>query len=458
MAKNKKQQNQQLLSPENYIRQKARKLPVFECLINDEWNEIGTAQIVVSRSHVNGNLTFAMYLVDLLCLGVKDTFYQFNASEEDYNELLQEMEKTLKMNETDYALVHNIIFASNEFAAELGFKPHKDFTSVSQYLLEEDTDDIELIEIECGKNGKPMFIKTEQTTEADAARIIRQLEKAVGHGNFDVILGGDEYDEMEEDDERENEFNDMDKDEKIKLFRKLTAGNLDILTNDEKKQLIILTESIYSMDICDSNQVDYYLNRWSAESEMPIDEAEYTPEILGLEPGREITEAEEAELAELDYLINEKPRKVEKYLKELKKKWGNNPYLLSKELKYLELNEPKEYEKKLKEYGAQFGDYPLIKMEIHKHNVLNSAEPEKCEPIAFEEIFQSRKSITDTEMFEFQINKQITLIPRNNFNEFEAVYRLVDTLNLSDEYFNYLKTIIALTRINILKVHLETQD
>jgi hypothetical protein len=37
MAKKKQTQQVQQLSPENYIRQKARNLPVFECMINEDW-------------------------------------------------------------------------------------------------------------------------------------------------------------------------------------------------------------------------------------------------------------------------------------------------------------------------------------------------------------------------------------------------------------------------------------
>jgi hypothetical protein len=43
-----------------------------------------------------------------------------------------------------------------EFAEEYGFKPHEDFSKVAQYILEEDTESIELMDIECGKDGKSL--------------------------------------------------------------------------------------------------------------------------------------------------------------------------------------------------------------------------------------------------------------------------------------------------------------
>ena len=40
-----KKQNQspQILSPENYIRQRARNLPIFKCFVNEGWDEEGLA-------------------------------------------------------------------------------------------------------------------------------------------------------------------------------------------------------------------------------------------------------------------------------------------------------------------------------------------------------------------------------------------------------------------------------
>jgi len=74
MAKNKGKVIQ-MLSPENYIRKKARMLPIYECWLNNDWEVSGAASIIIARRHTNENITFYLYLVDLYCLGVKDSFY-----------------------------------------------------------------------------------------------------------------------------------------------------------------------------------------------------------------------------------------------------------------------------------------------------------------------------------------------------------------------------------------------
>ncbi len=199
MAKSKKGKVIPMLSPENYIRQRSRNLPVHECLITPDWEEDKKASIVITRKHTNGNFTVGFYLVDLLCLGVKDAHFKFNISEYEYNELLEYMNEDMDLERIDYPLAHNIIFAATEFAEEYGFKPHKDFTSTMQYFLEEDNEEVELMEIECGHEDQPMYVRGPYDSDAEVNRILAQLEKTAGEGNFTFI---DEMDDslFDEDD------------------------------------------------------------------------------------------------------------------------------------------------------------------------------------------------------------------------------------------------------------------
>ena len=77
MAKNKKKSANIAihLNDESYIKSgNARKLEILKCLINDDWQESGLAQIFILRVHKNANVTAGIYLVDTLCTGLKDSF------------------------------------------------------------------------------------------------------------------------------------------------------------------------------------------------------------------------------------------------------------------------------------------------------------------------------------------------------------------------------------------------
>lgn len=164
--KRKKSSTQQLLSPKKYILTRARSLPVYKCLINKDWKSGGLATITVTRKHTNGNITAGFFLVDLLAHGVKDTHFQFNEPERFFFESVYEQIPEDYLEEVPYALVHNIIYGASAFAGDYNIAQHHDF-SVTQYLLEEDTEDIEWIDIDFGIGGKPFFEITSDTDMED---------------------------------------------------------------------------------------------------------------------------------------------------------------------------------------------------------------------------------------------------------------------------------------------------
>lgn len=153
-----KENSSRQLSPEKYIRTRVRTLPIYKCLINSEWKESGLAAIIIARRHTTGNITLGIFLTDLYARGVKDTFFKFNISEDEFHQTAERASETNSI-EVEYPLAHNIIYGANEFAEEHGFRIHRDF-SLTQYILEEDTDEIEYIDIEFGKDGKPLVIDT----------------------------------------------------------------------------------------------------------------------------------------------------------------------------------------------------------------------------------------------------------------------------------------------------------
>ena len=144
------------LSPEKYITTRARTLPIYKCYVTSHWEEDKMVSVVVMRQHVNGNVTLGLYLVDLLCLGIKDTFYAFNISEDVANERF--VDRLFEAVEVDYELAHNIVYAGHDFALDFDITPHKTF-NITKYILEEDTDKIPVIEIPVGdENGNPSLV------------------------------------------------------------------------------------------------------------------------------------------------------------------------------------------------------------------------------------------------------------------------------------------------------------
>lgn len=166
----------------------ARQYPLHECLINRSWKEKGLANITLSRRQPDGALIFGVYLVDVLCLGVKNTFCNADFSMSRYRiDLVERVYRDDDPIPCSPDLAHHIIYGAIDFARQFGFEPQRDFT-LSQCVLEE-RGSLELVEdIEFGREGKPLFIAG---PDDNVPRILKQLESTAGRGHFDFIYGSD---------------------------------------------------------------------------------------------------------------------------------------------------------------------------------------------------------------------------------------------------------------------------
>lgn len=178
------------LNQEAYLRNgSVRKLPIYKTFITQNWEKEGHLQLLISRQHVTGNVTGALFAIDRWCKGVSSSFYFFNEPEEFITTTLNKYASTKQLTECTYTLAHNVIFNAKEFASGLGLKPDASF-NLTACILEPDTDKIEFIDIECGKNGR--VVLSTKVLDANAMATLKLLEKKLGKGNFDLIIGSDQ--------------------------------------------------------------------------------------------------------------------------------------------------------------------------------------------------------------------------------------------------------------------------
>ena len=165
------------------------KLPIHKCYVNEFYEDAGLANVFICRKHVTGKITIGIFLIDLMCLGVKDVHFIFNEAEED---VLERIFGDGVIKEIDYNLAHNIVYAGYEYALELGINAHKDFSFV-KYILEPDDDKIPLIDVKTGdKDGKPHLIVDNLL---NYSHVIKMLIKTQGEGNFQIGIYANDKDE-----------------------------------------------------------------------------------------------------------------------------------------------------------------------------------------------------------------------------------------------------------------------
>jgi len=186
--KQKKQQTgQQFLSPEQYMKQRARSLEIGACYVSDDMTECGEGHVIVTRRHTGGRISAAIYLVDTYCLGVKDSFFRLRLEEDELEDMLSQ-EPSIR--ECSYEEAHNWVYGAIAWAEEAGIEPDKSF-AVTKYMLKEDTDDVPLIEYEFGRDGKHLLMAN---NNLEASRYLPLLKKNLGEGNFAFTIKTD-YDE-----------------------------------------------------------------------------------------------------------------------------------------------------------------------------------------------------------------------------------------------------------------------
>ncbi|MFV0266986.1 MAG: plasmid pRiA4b ORF-3 family protein [Draconibacterium sp.] len=459
MAK-KKQQGKiiQMLTPKKYIMQKARSLPIHECWINSDWNEEKLANITIARKHTNGNLTLGSYLIDLQCLGVKDTQYLFNISLTEYRDLLDHFRQDFDIERVDYTLVHNIIFAGLEYAEEYGFKPHKDF-KITENILDEDTEDIELIEIECGHEGKPLYISGPFDSEVRSREIIAQLEKTAGPGNSNFISGFDSIDEDDDfwdddslDDDAFDQYADLNAKEKLELFIQY-MNNIQELNDDEKEEMGELTDSIlheYLNPLRSTELFEEFLDE--AEKYEVYDEinndfifGSYSPcsNISGLK-------------TELDGLYEQlyiDTKKAAKKTKSLQKKYPKTPYLHFLELVALRTDNFPKYETTLPDYAKQFPAYSLIRI-LNDISLLNSEKsfhPDFSFKKAINHYFPKRKKIHRLEIYHLILLLLFRAMTNQEIDEMDAIDYLSEEFEFNEGDTAVLSEFITMAKfISIL--------
>lgn len=170
----------QTLTPERYIREQARLFPITECYITHDWHDTGMSSALVARQKTDGRFIIGCYLLDTFCLGVKNASFYIDYSREQLDALRTSL---FDMEEISYNELHNIIYGTIAFAETAGVHPAKEF-AVTQYILEDDTEDIPLIEYDFGHNGKHFLVVGINPNDR---RYIDLLKKRLGD-DFDYII------------------------------------------------------------------------------------------------------------------------------------------------------------------------------------------------------------------------------------------------------------------------------
>lgn len=186
--------------------------PIHQCLVNADaaqhllkqtkgkgWGDLfkkqkdgesdnGFAQVSIIRLDRH-NYYICTYLVDYWCLGVKDCLGPRKMDRYKYEQQLHSIYSAFQEGycEITPEQAQSIVFGGIDYAASLGFNPHKDFERAKAHLGDRPE---QLIEIEFGHKGKPYYFAGPHD---NPNRIIETLRKNAGDGNFNFTAPADMF-------------------------------------------------------------------------------------------------------------------------------------------------------------------------------------------------------------------------------------------------------------------------
>ena len=177
------------LSPERYLLSGAvQRLEKGKCYISSEMEDCGEGIVIVSRRHNGGRVSFAAYLVDIYCLGVKKCYFNLRLEPFQFEDYISEHQSQVELREATYEEAHNWVWGAVAWAEKAGLKPHKDF-AVSKMMLDK-ADDCAKMDLEFGHNGQH-FLMANTMQELD--HYLPTLREHLGE-DFDYSVRIDPFD------------------------------------------------------------------------------------------------------------------------------------------------------------------------------------------------------------------------------------------------------------------------
>jgi hypothetical protein len=133
----------------------------------------------------SGMVAASFFLLDVWCLGVKDTFFAVMTPQK-FGDRKDELSRQQPFTDIDPSIARKLVHDAAIYAAGLGLAPSEDFAQAEAIF-----GDIPMAmeTFPFGKNGKPFFISGPHDSPTRIRHILDTLAKRAGPDGFDFIAG-----------------------------------------------------------------------------------------------------------------------------------------------------------------------------------------------------------------------------------------------------------------------------
>lgn len=156
----------------------------YDALIEKGWEGLGMANLLVSRTREDGDTDYAVFILDLYCLGVKDCFAETGVSKSALEEFIDTHLPPATQERIHPACAKKLIEGAVTYAESLGFAPHRDFRKARKVLSGIDRS-VCPREFTFGCDGRPRYIRGPDDSDERVDRIRTILTARFGEEGFD---------------------------------------------------------------------------------------------------------------------------------------------------------------------------------------------------------------------------------------------------------------------------------
>ncbi|HUY93302.1 MAG TPA: hypothetical protein VMV10_31535 [Pirellulales bacterium] len=160
---------------------------ILDCLVPVELWEHGIGNVLMSRDLGNGRVGFALFLLDVYCLGVKDVAFDVISRERYDVEWLPNLKDRFAFERTSPDYVRKLVEDAVEYARSIGLEPHADYRQAKAIFGDVDAS-LCRESFEFGRDGKPFFVNGPHDSPMRCRKIVETLRQQCGPERFDYLL------------------------------------------------------------------------------------------------------------------------------------------------------------------------------------------------------------------------------------------------------------------------------
>jgi hypothetical protein len=161
--------------------------PILHCCVAAEIWEEGIGNVLLSRSLSNGQVAFAVFLVDLYCLGVKDLFMNVAPRARYDRDLYRKLAQKSELEPLRPECARKLVEGAVRYALDLGIPPHPDYRKAKPLFGTVPAEDCTR-EFTYGKDGKPLFVAGPCDNDLRCDQILRTLHRHCGPDGYHYII------------------------------------------------------------------------------------------------------------------------------------------------------------------------------------------------------------------------------------------------------------------------------